>query len=121
VSDSFDASRLAPAPTDILIHVDKRPPRHEHGEKFLKGPLPWQWIEAAGALPGKALAVGLAVWQKAGVQNERTVPLNLSRLGISRCTAQRALHALEMAKLVSVEHRAGRPPLVTLCYPSKSE
>jgi hypothetical protein len=50
----------------------------------------------------------------AGSRNERTVPLNLSALNIPLRTAQRALQALAGAGLVSVVHRAGRPPLVTL-------
>jgi hypothetical protein len=65
-------------------------------------------------LPGKARVVGLAVWREAGIRNERTVPLNLSNLTIPRRTAQRALQSLVAAGLVSVEHRDGRPPLVTL-------
>lgn len=58
--------------------------------------------------------VGLAVWKEAGCVNERTVPFNLSRLGIPRRTAQRALESLAEAGLVGVEHRIGRPTLVTL-------
>jgi hypothetical protein len=65
-------------------------------------------------LPGKALAVGLVAWREAGCRNECTVPVNLSALRMPRRTAQRALQALEAAGLVAVEHRDGRPPLVTL-------
>ena len=112
--DPFTPDRLEAAPGHIPTGRENRPPRHGPGEKFLKGPIPWRWLEVAGALPGKALAVGLAVWREAGCRNERTVPLNLSNLFIPRRTAQRALRALESAELVSVEHRDGRPPLVTL-------
>ena len=80
----------------------------------MKGPIPWRWLEAAAQLPGAALAVGLVVWREAGCRNERTVPLNLSALWMPRRTAQRALQALVGAGLVSVTHRDGRPPLVTL-------
>ncbi len=114
MTDPFDPARLEPAPANIPTGREKRPPRHSQGEKFLKGPIPWRWVEAAGALPGKALAVGLAVWREAGCQNERTVPLNLSAMGLPRRTAQRALQTLEVAGLVSVKHRKGRPALVTL-------
>jgi hypothetical protein len=62
----------------------------------------------------KALAVALVVWREAGCRNERTVPVNLSRVRMPRRTAQRSLQALEAAGLVSVEHRAGRLSLVTL-------
>ena len=110
----FDSSRLEPAPAHVPIGREKRPPRHGPGEKFLKGPIPWQWLVRAGLLPGKALVVGLAIWREAGCRNERTVPLNLSNLSIPRRTAQRALQELADAGLVSVEHRDGRPTLVTL-------
>lgn len=114
MTDPFNPARLEPAPTDIPTGREKRPPRHIPGEKFLKGPIPWRWIEAAGALPGRALAVGLVVWREAGCRNDRTVPLNLSGLNLPRRTAQRALQALQDAGLASVAHRNGRPPLVTL-------
>ena len=114
MTDPFTPARLEPAPADIPTGREKRPPRHKPGEKFLKGPVPWRWVEAAGLLPGKALAVGLVAWREAGCRNERTVPVNLSALGMPRRTAQRALRALEDAGLVAVEHRDGRPPLVTL-------
>lgn len=112
--DPFTPDRLEPAPVKISTGRENRPPRHRPGEKFLKGPIPWRWLEVAGTLAGKALAVGLVVWREAGCSNERTVPLNLSNLGIPRRTAQRALQSLNAAGLVSVENRAGRPPLVTL-------
>jgi hypothetical protein len=110
----FDPSRLEPAPTHVPTGREKRPPRHAPGEKFLKGPIPWRWLELAAELPGKALAVGLALWREAGCRKERTVPLNLSHLGMSRRTAQRGLRALGKARLVAVEQRDGRPALVTL-------
>lgn len=114
MSKPFDFTRLEPAPVVIPTGREKQPPRHKPGEKFLKGPIPWPWLEVASVLPGKALAIGLAVWREAGCRNERSVPLNLSNQCIPRRTAQRALQCLESSGLVSVEHRDGRPPLVTL-------
>jgi hypothetical protein len=114
VTDPFSPDRLAPAPAEIPTRKKRRPPRHAPGERFLKGPIPWRWVECAAELPGKALAVGLVVWREAGCRNERTVPLNLSGLSMPRRTAQRGLQALEEAGLVSVEHRDGRLSLVTL-------
>jgi hypothetical protein len=46
--------------------VQPRIPRHRPGEKFLRGPIPWKWLIRAGRLPGKALQVGLLLWQAAG-------------------------------------------------------
>ena len=110
----FDFRRVEPSPATIPTGRERQPPRHQPGQKFLKGPIPWPWIELAGTLPEKALAIGLAVWREAGCRNEGTVPLNLSNQRIPRRTAQRALQALASAGLVSVHHREGRPPFVTL-------
>ena len=110
----FDPSRLEPAPSKLPTGRENLPPRHAPGEKFLKGPIPWRWLELAGLLSGKALAVALVVWREAGCRNERTVPVNLSAQRIPRRTVQRGLQELERSGLVSVEHRPGRPPLVTL-------
>ncbi len=118
--DAFDPTRLEPAPVDIPTGRRGRPPRHRSGERFLKGPIPWRWLELAAGLPGQALVVGLAIWREAGCRNERTVPLNLSAQGVPRRTACRALQALAGAGLVTVTHRDGRPPLVTLNDPPGS-
>ncbi len=118
--DPFDPANLKPAPEELPTGRERGPPRHRPGESFLKGPIPWRWLEAAAGLPGKALVVGLAVWRAAGCRDARTVPLNLSALGLVRRTAQRALRALERAGLVTVEHRPGRAVLVTLCEPPRT-
>ena len=112
--DPFEINRLTPAPESIPTGQEHLPPRHGPGEKFLKGPIPWDWLLPAMALPGKALAVGLVIWREAGCRNARTVPVNLSHMAIPRRTAQRGLQALLTAGLVSVQHRDGRPTLVTL-------
>ncbi len=120
MNESYDFNRMEPAPQAITTGREKLPPRHKPGEKFLKGPIPWQWITLAGTLPGKALMIGLVIWREAGCTNEATVPLNLSNQEIHRKTAQRALQALVSAGLVSVQHRKGRPTLVTLLSVSQT-
>ncbi|MEO8901138.1 MAG: hypothetical protein ABI488_05650 [Polyangiaceae bacterium] len=82
---------------------------------FLRGPIPWWWLQAAMKLPGRALAVGVAAWLQAGLRGTtERLPVNLSRVGVDRSRASRGLAALERAGLVQVERRPGRPPLVTL-------
>jgi DNA-binding transcriptional ArsR family regulator len=112
--DPFDPAKLEPAPREVPTGRAKQPPRHWRGEKFLRGPIPWLWLERAGELPGKALAVGLRVWFAAGCRDSSSVTVNLSRTGLPRRTAQRGLIALERAGLVAVERRRGRPPVVTI-------
>jgi hypothetical protein len=93
---------------------DKKP---RPGEHFLKGPIPWPWILAAGRLPGKALQVGLLLWREAGCANHRTVRLNLRQgaaLGMHRDTTRRALQALRRAGLVTVNLVPGARLEVTI-------
>jgi hypothetical protein len=93
------------------------PPRHRPGERFLKGPIPLNWLGAAASLPGKALHVAIELWFWAGVKNSRTVAISLSHLRatrIHRSSASRGLQALERAGLVAVVRHSGRKPIVTL-------
>lgn len=96
---------------------DSLPPRHRRGERFLKGPIPWGWITLAAKQPGRTLHVGLAIWFWAGIKRARVIVLNLSRLsplGLTRFCAADGLKALEVAGLVKVERRRGRPAVVTI-------
>jgi hypothetical protein len=105
-----------------LVSKDKRPPRHKHGERFLKGPIPWEWITRAARLAGHAWHVGTALWFLAGLKRKRTVLLTsavLDELGVGRRTGYRALEALEKAGLVEVERHVGRSPKVTILDVSK--
>jgi hypothetical protein len=95
----------------------KRPPRHKLGEKILKGPIPWMWLEKAARLPGRALHVAIAIWFKVGLTKDRTVRLSyvdLRRLGCKRESARRGLARLEHGGLVSVDRHPGRCPRVTV-------
>ena len=85
--------------------------------KFLKGPVPWDWVERAALLPGKALLVGLAIWRLSGAMKSKTVRLGNSELialGVNRSAKSRALKALENAGLVGINQRPGMLPVVTL-------
>src|SRR5262249_18700016 len=94
----------------------RKPPRHRPGEWFLRGPVPWPWLEAAARLPGKALELSLCLWREAGRRRRRTVKLCLSRvgLGVSKYAARRALRSLEAAELGSGLRKAGGGLEVTL-------
>jgi len=119
-SDPFeiDALRIAGHDLAALRRVgSKRPPRHRRGERFLCGPVPWEWIRRAAALPGKALAVGMALWLESGCTKSNTVTFSKTRvahLGWHPHTVRRGLRQLESAGLVSVDRPAGRCLAVTL-------
>jgi DNA-binding transcriptional ArsR family regulator len=126
-SDLFDLEKLRlPVGNLATSTAPVRPqkPRHRQGELFLKGPVPWNWLQVASQLPGKALAVGLTVWHLAGLQSKNTVRLAPSKtrsLGLSPRVARRGLRALEDAGLVSVGRHPGRSPDVSLQKASEPE
>lgn len=98
--------------------INKAPPRHRKGEKFLKGPIPWPWLELALPLPGRAIHVALHLWLEAGFARSKNVSVSLRRIatavGCGRATASRGLEALASAGLVTVHRLPGRKPRVTL-------
>jgi hypothetical protein len=106
--------------SDILAAArkpDGKVPRHKGGERFIKGPIPWDWIAKAANISGGALKVSLAIWQLAGMRKSRKVKLSnhiLEELGVSRNTKYRALSDLKNAGLISVSHKAGSSPEIEL-------
>ena len=107
-----------------LSRIPPKLPRHRKGELFVMGPIPLAWIGLASALPGKALAVGVALWFQAGLVKRNEVKLSrklLERFGVKRDAARRGLGLLEEKGLVSVQRHTGRCPLVQICDPSDEE
>src|ERR1022692_2603110 len=93
-----DELRLKPTMTRIPQVKKQRPPRHQHGEKFIKGPIPWRWIQQAAQFKNRALAVGTLIWREAGIQRSNEIKLCLgwaAELGINRQAARRGLKTLE--------------------------
>ncbi len=115
--DPLDPQRLSlPTRTDRRA-TGTRPPRHRPGEKFLKGPIPWNWLSSAAREPGKALHVAIVLWLLAGIKRTRTIALSgsvLRGLGVNRHSGYRGLGSLEAAGLVSVVRHPGRNPVVTI-------
>jgi hypothetical protein len=117
--DIIDTKRLALPGGSKVYHPSpsQKPPRHKPGGKFLKGPIPWEWVTISAKLPGKALQVGMVIWFLAGIKNSRTVALSgktLEGLGVSRYAGYRGLKGLEEANLVTVNRHTGRNPIVTI-------
>ncbi|MCZ7646229.1 MAG: hypothetical protein M5U26_13260 [Planctomycetota bacterium] len=109
----------AQAHVDLAAIVKRRtrPPRHRHGEMFLRGPIPLPWLTRAAALPGKALTVGLAIWFQAGLTGKAEVKLTQATLvhfNVGRKAAYRALDFLQAAGLIAANRANGRCPRVTL-------
>jgi hypothetical protein len=112
----IDALRI-PQGTVMRMPARSSPPKPRQPGKFLKGPIPWSWLERAMSLPGKALHVGIQVWHQMGLTRSSEVSISMSgmnRMGVSRFAASRGLAALEKAGLVSVDRHAGRKPVVSI-------
>jgi hypothetical protein len=127
-ADLFDPDRWEtngePLQTPAPIAKKKRRPRPRTPDRFLKGPVPWPWLQRAMTLPGKALAVGLMLWLQRGMTSRRTILFCLARAatdGIPTTTARRAMRELEVAGLVTVHRRPGRGLEVTVNDVSGSE
>lgn len=91
-------------------------PRNIRG-RFLRGPVPLDWLEQAAKLPGRALHAGVALWFLNGFQQAGTVkarPSVFRDFGLDRHASYRALHQLEKAGLVCLVRKKGAAPLVTL-------
>lgn len=105
-----------------MIETGPKPPRRVTGELFLRGPIPLAWLAAAGQVGGKALHVGVYVWHLAGLHDSLTVKLSttkLGQMGVTRQAAYQAIAGLERERLLSVERRPGRNPIVTLILRSR--
>lgn len=120
-ADPFDPEAHRLPGTELKALVSRpatKPPRHRPGEWFLRGPVPWPWLERAARLPGKGavLRLSLILWREAGRQNRRTVKLSLRQLplNVSKQAARRALRSLEVAGLVSVRRLPGNGLNVTI-------
>lgn len=120
MNEQFDLERfrLSQHPAGMAQEQPSlRPPRHKPGERFLKGPIPWNWLTKAAQQPGRALHVGICLWHLASMKDTRTVRFSTAQMlamGIDRHAKARGLQALERAGLVSVIRHTGRLPLVTI-------
>lgn len=114
----IDLNKLTLPCALMPVFTDKKSlPRHKPGEKFLKGPIPWNWLTAAAKLSGKALHVAVVLWFTAGIKYSPTIALSgkvLKDMGVQRNAAYRGLAVLEEAGLVAVIRHRGRCPRVTI-------
>jgi hypothetical protein len=91
-------------------------PAPPKGDRFLKGPVPLDWLLRAGALPGDTLKAGVLVWHVAGLARSWTglalPPRVWQNWYRDRSTFSRALARLEAAGLIVVDRQRGRSPIV---------
>jgi hypothetical protein len=85
----------------------------------LYGPILWSWWLRASRLPAKSLQVAVVCWLLAGWERSAEFTLKpdgwgWAEFGLSRSSIARGLNELERAGLISVLHRKGYPPIVTV-------
>jgi hypothetical protein len=115
----IDSRKLALPNSIVKLDLKKVDalPKHKKGEKFLMGPIPWNWIQKASSYSGKALHVGIAIWHLAFLTKSKTIKLSgklLKGMGVSRHASYRGLRLLEDADLITTERHQGRNPVVTI-------
>ena len=92
-------------------------PRPQRGEKFVRGPIPLDWIKAAIPCGRKSINVVLALWYLAGFNRSNPIkltPATLLDFGVSAESARSILKRFEQVGLVSVDRKRGRSPIVTI-------
>ena len=114
-------NKIQQSSLSAILAASKKPkvkaPRHKKGERFLKGPIPWNWVVEAANLSGGALKVSLAIWFLAGMKKTDTIKLSngmLEELGVSRRNKYRVLESLEDAGLISVSQHSGNSPKIKI-------
>ena len=112
-------------PPELIHHSSRptRPPQRVRG-RFLKGPVPFDWLSMAAKLPGRAFHVGILLWFLAGMTARLTVTLTgatTRSFGLDRDAKSRALRSLEAAGLVTVRRRPGQNPDVTIILPDDTQ
>ncbi len=92
--------------------------RRKNLSRFLKGPIPLTALQHAARMPGKALALYLAIRHRADLTSTSTVSLPTSYLkvwGIDKDAKRRAIAALAQAGLIRiVDRRPGHTVVVAL-------
>lgn len=91
--------------------------RSLRASRFIKGPIPLNWVLLASSLPGKTFHVGIVLWYLVGLTGSRCVKLTqkeLDRFNINRNAKYRALLFLEQAGLISVVSENGKNPRVSV-------
>jgi hypothetical protein len=113
----FQESSVDDIPAVEVETAALRQARQRRAGRFLKGPILMRDVAVAAKLPGKALAVYLAIRHRIDLTRSAavTLPASLMReLGVSKDAKARAQRQLETAGLISVRREPGRSPMIEL-------
>jgi hypothetical protein len=99
------------------LTIKPEPPRHQLGETFIRGPIPWRWLAEASRLSGSGFAVAMGVWYLARRFRRDVragVPELADWLGLGCTSIRTGLRLAEAAELVSVTRAPGRKLVLSL-------
>ena len=85
--------------------------------RFLKGPVPLNWLVAASRLPGKAMHVAIILRYLSGLKKSLDIRFSQAvarDFGIKRQSAYRALFFLVESGLIRVRRQRGRNSVVRI-------
>jgi len=92
-------------------------PQSKTTRLFLKGPIPFTWLQKANSLGGSTGIVATGLWFYVGINNSKYFKVD-SKLdqftGVTRQTRQYALQKLEIAGLVKISKPKGSYPYVEI-------
>ena len=88
------------------------------GRRFVKGPIPLEWLAVACSVGGKAANVAWAIWYRRGT-TKRTTDLPITRrllrhFSVHPETAVRILEGFSRRGLLTLLKRRGRSPRVSI-------
>lgn len=85
--------------------------------KFIKGPISYDWVLLAAKISGKSASISFALWYLSGVQKSSKIKLThkiLQEFSISPKTAYRVLSSMEKAGLIKREQKDGQATAITI-------
>ena len=91
--------------------------RQQSLRKFIKGPIPFKWIQTASLLGANEARMAWLLWFLYGVNKGAAFTVSNNRaaeFGIERRQKYRALSSLEKAGLISVKGRPGTAQKITI-------
>jgi hypothetical protein len=106
---------------DSIVSEESKPQTLRSG-RFLKGPIPVEWLKKAIAAGVPALKIGLVLWYLHGLKqtwmrDSKMLLLSsreLKKWGISRTTKYQGIDQLKKAKLIQVKKSLRKNPQVKI-------
>lgn len=105
--------------TELIITTSRREiiQRQKSPRKFVKGPIPFKWIQTASLLGANEARFAWLLWFMYGVNKGASFTVSNSRaegFGIERRQKYRALSSLKKAGLISIDYRLGTAQKITV-------